>query len=57
MKDKIVVRNDLMLHNKLIALYYDSVIKGHSGATMTTKRVENVFFLLKQTTKTCEVIC
>lgn len=46
-----------MLHNKLIALYYDSVIKRHSGVTMTTKRVENVFFLLKQTTKTCEVIC
>jgi hypothetical protein len=56
MKDKIVVGNDPMLHNKLIVLYYDSVIKGYSGATMTTKRVENIF-LLEQTTKTYEAIC
>ena len=37
-----------MLHNKLIALDYDSIIKGHFRATMTTKKVENVFYLNKK---------
>lgn len=47
-KGKIVVGNDPMLYNKLIALYHNSIIEGHSRATMTTKRVQNVFYQNKQ---------
>jgi hypothetical protein len=43
-KGKIVVGRDLELQSKLISLYHNSVVGGHSGVTATTKRVGSLFY-------------
>ena len=39
-----MVRYDSSLQNKIIALCYDSTLKGHSRATITTKGQASYFF-------------
>jgi transposase InsO family protein len=47
-KEKLVVGNNSTLQGKLIYIYHDSVIGGHSGVTVTAKRVGSLFYWRKQ---------
>ena len=47
-KGKLVVGNDPTLQGQLISLYHDSAIGGHSGITVTAKRVGSLFYWRKQ---------
>jgi len=43
-KGKIVVDRNIVLQTRLIALYHNSAMGGHSGATVTAKKVANGYY-------------
>jgi hypothetical protein len=43
-KGKVVVSYNVTFQTKIIALYHDSAAGGHSGTTVTAKRVASTFY-------------
>jgi len=43
-KGKVVVGKDPKLQNKLISMFHDSTMRGHSGMTITSKTIEGLFY-------------
>nr|GEW16251.1 putative mitochondrial protein [Tanacetum cinerariifolium] len=43
-KEKVVVRNDLELRKELVQHFHDEAVGGHSGAHVTIKKLESLFY-------------